>query len=61
MIRDERTKALINPDVDALYKYKVEREKTRKIIKIESDLEHLTQKVDALSKLLETRVEKNNG
>jgi hypothetical protein len=61
MIRDERTKALINPDADALYKYKAEREKTRKMIKIERDLENLTQKVDALSKLLETRVEKNNG
>lgn len=61
MIRDERTKALINNDADALYKYKAEREKARKMIKIERDLEHLMIKVEALSKLLETRIEKNNG
>ena len=61
MIRDERTKALINNDADALYKYKAEREKARKMIKIERDLEHLMQKVEALSKLLETRIDKNNG
>lgn len=61
MIRDERTKALINTDADALYKYKAEREKARKMIKIERDLEHLMIKVEALSKLLETRIEKNNG
>jgi hypothetical protein len=61
MIRDERTKALINPDADALYKYKAEREKNRKMIKIENDLENLNRKVEALSKLLENRTEKNNG
>ena len=61
MIRDEKTKALLNPDADALYKYKAEREKARKMIRIEKELEHLNQKVDALSKLLETRIEKNNG
>jgi hypothetical protein len=61
MIRDERTKALINPDADALYKYKAEREKNRKMIKMESDLENLNRKVEALSKLLENRTEKNNG
>jgi hypothetical protein len=61
MIRDERTKALLNPDADALYKYKAEREKNRKMIKMESDLENLNRKVEALSKLLENRTEKNNG
>ena len=61
MIRDERTNALINTDADALYKYKAEREKARKMIKIERDLEHLMIKVEALSKLLETRIDKNNG
>jgi hypothetical protein len=61
MIRDERTKALINPDADALYKYKAEREKNRKMIKMENELENLNRKVEALSKLLENRTEKNNG
>lgn len=61
MIRDERTKALLNPDADALYKYKAEREKNRKMIKMENELENLNRKVEALSKLLENRTEKNNG
>lgn len=60
MIRDEYTKALINDNADALYKYKMEREKARKMIKIEKDIEYLNQKVDALTKLVETRIEKNN-
>jgi hypothetical protein len=61
MIRDDRTKALINTDADALYKYKMERDKTRKMISMENELNSLKERVDILYKLLEDRVEKNNG
>lgn len=61
MIRDERTKALINTDVDALYKYKQERDKNRKMVSIEKDIDYLKNQVDHLYKLLEDRIEKNNG
>jgi hypothetical protein len=61
MIRDERTKALINTDADALYKYKMERDKTRKMVSMEKELNTLRERVDVLYKLLEDRIEKNNG
>lgn len=61
MIRDQRTKALINTDSDALYKYKQEREKTRKIISMQNDIDCLKERVEQLYKLLEDRIEKNNG
>jgi hypothetical protein len=61
MIRDERTKALINTDSDALYKYKQERDKNRKMISMQKDIDYLKVRVDALYKLLEDRIEKNNG
>lgn len=55
MIRDERTKALINQDADALYKYKAERDKARKIMKMETDIEWLKKRVETLAKLIETQ------
>lgn len=61
MIRDERTKALINTDAEALYKYKLERDKTRKIISMQKEIDCLKDKVECLYKLLEDRIEKNNG
>lgn len=61
MIRDERTKALINTDADALYKYKQERDKNRKIVAMQNDINYLKKQVDLLYKLLEDRIEKNNG
>jgi hypothetical protein len=61
MIRDERTKALINTDSDALYKYKQERDKNRKMISMQKDIDYLKVRVEALYKLLEDRIEKNNG
>ena len=61
MIRDERTKALINTDSDALYKYKQERDKNRKMASIEKDIDYLKNQIDQLYKLLEDRIEKNNG
>lgn len=61
MIRDQRTKALINTDSDALYKYKQERDKNRKMISMERDIDYLKKQVENLHKLLEDRIEKNNG
>lgn len=61
MIRDQRTKALINTDSDALYKYKQERDKNRKMISMEKDINYLKIQVENLYKLLEDRIEKNNG
>lgn len=61
MIRDERTKALINTDADALYKYKAEREKNRRMVTMEKEIDRLRVQVDNLYKLLEDRIEKNNG
>jgi F0F1-type ATP synthase delta subunit len=61
MIRDERTKALINTDADALYKYKMERDKVRKITSMQKEIDHLYSQVENLYKLLEDRIEKNNG
>jgi myo-inositol-hexaphosphate 3-phosphohydrolase len=61
MIRDERTKALINTDADALYKYKMERDKTRKLVSMQKDIDYLKVKVETLYQLLEDRIEKNNG
>ena len=61
MIRDQRTKALINTDSDALYKYKQERDKNRKMISMEKDIDYLKNRVEQLYKLLEDRIEKNNG
>jgi hypothetical protein len=61
MIRDQRTRALINTDSDALYKYKQEREKTRKIVSMQNDIDCLKERVEQLYKLLEDRIEKNNG
>jgi hypothetical protein len=61
MIRDERTKALINTDADALYKYKMERDKVRKMTSMQKEIDHLYSQVENLYKLLEDRIEKNNG
>ena len=61
MIRDERTKALINTDSESLYKYKQERDKNRKIISMQKDIDYLKSKVETLYQLLEDRIEKNNG
>lgn len=59
-MRDQKTQALINTDADALYKYKIEREKTRKLVSMEYEIKSLKEKVDFLFKILEDRIEKNN-
>ena len=61
MIRDERTRALISTDAEALYKYKMERDKSRKLACMEKEIASLKEKVDILHKLIEDRIEKNHG
>ena len=51
MIRDEKTKALINNDVSALNKYKLERDRNRK-------LENLSKEVTEIKKILNSVCEK---
>jgi len=51
MIRDEKTKALINNDVSALNKYKLERDRIRK-------LENLSKEVTEIKKILNSVCEK---
>lgn len=51
MIRDEKTKALINNDTAALNKYKLERDKLRKI-------ENLSREVSEIRKILSAVCEK---
>jgi len=51
MIRDEKTKALINNDVSALNKYKLERDRIRK-------LENLSKEVTEIRKILNSVCEK---
>jgi myo-inositol-hexaphosphate 3-phosphohydrolase len=59
MIRDEKTKALINRDSDALYKYKLERDKNRKLISMQKDIDTLKHDIENLYKLLEGNIKKN--
>jgi len=51
MIRDEKSKALINNDVSALNKYKLERDRIRK-------LENLSKEVTEIRKILNSVCEK---
>jgi len=51
MIRDEKSKALINNDVSALNKYKLERDRIRK-------LESLSKEVTEIKKILNSVCEK---
>lgn len=51
MIRDEKSKALINNDVSALNKYKLERDRIRK-------LESLSKEVTEIRKILNSVCEK---
>jgi hypothetical protein len=55
MIRDQKTKALLNTDSEALYKYKQEREKNKKIMSMQKDIDYLKMCVNNLYKLLEDK------
>lgn len=55
IIRDERTKALINTDAEALHKYKRERDQARKIETLCKELKEVKAR---LAEILQ-RLEKN--
>jgi hypothetical protein len=61
MIRDQRTQALLNTSVEDLNKYKMERDRSRKLTNMQLEIDHLKECVDKLYKLLDARIEKNNG
>jgi len=52
MIRDERTKALINNDVSALNKYKMERERVRNIEKLRFEIVEIKDLLKSLCERL---------
>jgi tRNA U34 5-carboxymethylaminomethyl modifying GTPase MnmE/TrmE len=53
MIRDERSKALLNTDTESLNKYKRERDQTRKIEMLCAELKEVKNKLAAVLKLIE--------
>lgn len=57
MIRDTNTNALINNDVAALNKYKVERKQIRKIEQLSKELTEVKKTLSRVCKILE-KIEK---
>ena len=53
MIRDERSRALINNDVAALNKYKVDRDRVRKIEQIYRELPEIKRVLSSLCERLD--------
>ena len=53
MIRDERSRALINDDVAALNKYKVDRDRVRKIEQIYRELPEIKRVLSSLCERLD--------
>jgi hypothetical protein len=53
MIRDERSKALINNDLSALNKYKVDRDRIRKIEQIYKELPEIKKLLSSLCERLD--------
>jgi len=53
MIRDERSKAVLNTDAESLNKYKREREQTRKIEMLCIELKEVKNKLTEVLKLIE--------
>jgi hypothetical protein len=53
MIRDERSKALINNDVSALNKYKVDRDRARRIEQICKELPEIKRILSSLCERLD--------
>jgi hypothetical protein len=58
MIRDSRTNALINTDIQALNKYKAERNQVRKIEQLSKELEQIKVILCRVCETIE-RLEKN--
>ena len=57
MIRDEKTKALINSDLEALNKYKMERRQVRKMEELLNEVSVIKEKLASVCERLE-KVEK---
>lgn len=53
IIRDERTKALINTDAESLYKYKREREQSKKIEMLFSEIKEVKERLAEVLQRLE--------
>jgi tRNA U34 5-carboxymethylaminomethyl modifying GTPase MnmE/TrmE len=53
MIRDERSKAILNTDAESLNKYKKEREQARKIEMLCVELKEVKNKLAEVLKLIE--------
>ncbi len=53
MIRDERSRALINDDLAALNKYKVDRDRVRKIEQIYKELPEIKRVLSSLCERLD--------
>jgi DNA-binding transcriptional regulator GbsR (MarR family) len=57
MLRDEKTKALINNDLEALNKYKMERRQVRKMEELVNEMSKIKEKLASVCERLE-KVEK---
>lgn len=57
MLRDPISKALINNDIESLNKYKKERELTRRVSSLETELKDLKTELKNIYEILE-RIEK---
>jgi hypothetical protein len=53
MIRDDRSKAILNTDVESLNKYKRERDQTRKIETLCAELKEVKTKLAEVLQLIE--------
>lgn len=53
MIRDQKSKALINNDVDALNKYKIERDRARKMEQLAKDVLEIKNTLSSVCNRLE--------
>ena len=53
IIRDERSKALLNTDIESLNKYKRERERHQKMEKLCEEMKEVKIKIDEILKLIE--------
>lgn len=52
-IRDERTNAVLNTDIEALNKYKQERDQVRKIESLQKEVQEIKQKLNNLTSFIE--------
>jgi hypothetical protein len=53
MIRDQRSKALVNNDVASLNKYKIERDRARKMEKLSQEMTEIKKSLASICERLE--------